>query len=69
MNPKPFITFQYPKSPLQLICLSFLLIQGKQLKELLINSEKSVFSNKMESQSFNADQFQKYYWRNGIGRN
>ena len=41
------------------IDLSFILLnQGKQLKEVLINSEKSVFSNKMESQSFNADQFQ-----------
>ena len=39
--------------------MSFILLnQGKQLKEVLINSEKSVFSNKMESQSFNADQFQ-----------
>jgi len=37
---------------------TIILIKGSQLNELIVDGEKSIFSNKMESQSFNADQFE-----------
>ena len=37
---------------------TIVLIKGTQLNELIVDGEKSIFSNKMESQSYNADQFE-----------
>ena len=37
---------------------TIVLIKGAQLNELIVDGEKSIFSNKMESQSYNADQFE-----------
>lgn len=37
---------------------TIVLIKGEQLNELIVDGEKSIFSNKMESQSYNADQFE-----------
>ena len=37
---------------------TIVLFKGAQLNELIVDGEKSIFSNKMESQSYNADQFE-----------
>jgi len=37
---------------------TIVLIKGTQLNELIVDGEKSIFSNKMETQLYNADQFE-----------
>ena len=52
--PNILINKKYSNIELSPISLSL----GVKLNEVTIDGEKSIFSNKMESQSFNADQFQ-----------